>query len=56
MSILQRLTRSVNLTARAFSTSTTALTAEAAAPKKATGLYQFFENNESLPKQLWTGK
>lgn len=58
MSILQRLARSVNLTSRTFSTSTIAFAESTtpAAPVKATGLYQFFENNQALPKQLWTGK
>lgn len=56
MSMLQRLARSFNLTAaRSFSTSRTALSTETSAPKQATGLYQFFENNEALPKQIWTG-
>lgn len=55
MSMLQRLTR--NITTRCFSTTRTALsTAETTTPPKATGLYQFFENNEALPKQIWTGK
>ncbi|GAA5815630.1 hypothetical protein MFLAVUS_009142 [Mucor flavus] len=58
MSILQRLARSVNLTSRTFSTSTIAFAESTtpAAPVKATGLYQFFENNQALPKQLWTGR
>ncbi|KAG2232018.1 hypothetical protein INT48_000573 [Thamnidium elegans] len=58
MSILQRLGRSVNLTSRTFSTSTIAFAESTTpvAPVKATGLYQFFENNQALPKQLWTGR
>lgn len=60
MSILQRVTRSVNfnLTSRTFSTSRIALgdLKTQATPVKTTGLYQFFENNQSLPKQIWTGK
>ncbi|KAI7888493.1 mitochondrial 39-S ribosomal protein L47 (MRP-L47)-domain-containing protein [Mucor mucedo] len=61
MSMLQRISRSVNwgLTNRTFSTSRIALaetTTTPVAPVKATGLYQFFENNESLPKQNWTGR
>lgn len=60
MSMLQRISRSINwsLTNRTFSTSRIALaeTTTPVAPVKATGLYQFFENNESLPKQNWTGK
>ncbi|KAG2195983.1 hypothetical protein INT47_011488 [Mucor saturninus] len=60
MSMLQRISRSINwgLTNRTFSTSRIALaetTTTPVAPVKATGLYQFFENNESLPKQNWTG-
>ncbi|KAI9362390.1 mitochondrial 39-S ribosomal protein L47 (MRP-L47)-domain-containing protein [Pilaira anomala] len=60
MSILQRVTRSVNfnLTSRTFSTSRIALADlnTQATPVKATGLYQFFENNQALPKQIWTGR
>ncbi|KAI8092181.1 mitochondrial 39-S ribosomal protein L47 (MRP-L47)-domain-containing protein [Gilbertella persicaria] len=57
MSMLQRITRSVNwnLNVRSFSTSRAALSTEAT-PAKPTGLYQFFENNEALPKQNWTGR
>lgn len=60
MSMLQRISRSLNgnLINRTFSTSSMALaeTTTPVVPVKATGLYQFFENNESLPKQNWTGK
>lgn len=60
MSILQRITRSLNVTSRSFSTARIALaestTTTTATPAKPTGLYQFFENNEALPKQIWTGK
>lgn len=66
MSLLQRITRSVNWSAttttasRSITTSRAALSAEtssATTPNttKSTGLYQFFENNETLPKQNWTG-
>ncbi|KAI7907126.1 mitochondrial 39-S ribosomal protein L47 (MRP-L47)-domain-containing protein [Cokeromyces recurvatus] len=61
MSYLQRITRtfSWNTFNRKFSTSRIALSTEStnientAKPK---GLYQFFENNEALPKQIWTGR
>lgn len=61
MSILQRITRSLNVTSRSFSTARIALaesatTTTTATPAKPTGLYQFFENNEALPKQIWTGR
>ncbi|CAO3612112.1 unnamed protein product [Mucor hiemalis] len=59
MSILQRITRSLNVTSRTFSTSRIALAESApttTTPVKPTGLYQFFENNEALPKQIWTGR
>ncbi|KAG2192697.1 hypothetical protein INT46_010588 [Mucor plumbeus] len=67
MSLLQRITRSVNWSAttttasRSITTSRAALSAEtssATTPNttKSTGLYQFFENNETLPKQNWTGR
>lgn len=57
MSMLQRITRAIT-TSRSFSTSRIALSTEstAATTNKPTGLYQFFENNEALPKQNWTGK
>lgn len=65
MSLLQRVTRSINWNAattasRSITTSRIALSAEtssATTPNttKSTGLYQFFENNETLPKQNWTG-
>jgi hypothetical protein len=55
MSMLQRITRAI--THRSFSTSRIALSAEPSTTNsKPTGLYQFFENNEALPKQNWTGK
>ncbi|KAI8372559.1 mitochondrial 39-S ribosomal protein L47 (MRP-L47)-domain-containing protein [Choanephora cucurbitarum] len=55
MSFLQRISCSFNHTlgARLFSTSRTTL---AETPVKPTGLYQFFENNQALPKQNWTGR
>jgi large subunit ribosomal protein L47 len=55
-SILQRIARSVNWNAtRQFTTSNTVRNAVESTPKPQ-GLYQFFENNETLPKQIWTGK
>jgi large subunit ribosomal protein L47 len=60
MSMLQRITRSVNwsMTSRTFSTCSIALaesTTTTTTKAKPTGLYQFFENGEALPKQNWTG-
>lgn len=59
--MLQRITRSVNwgMASRSFGTSTLALaesTTTTTTKAKPTGLYQFFENGEALPKQNWTGK
>ncbi|KAI8879761.1 MRP-L47-domain-containing protein [Backusella circina FSU 941] len=55
-SILQRIARSVNWSAtRQFTTSTTVRNAVETTTKPK-GLYQFFENNETLPKQIWTGR
>lgn len=60
MSILQRISRlSVfNTSVRSFTTSSTAFSETAATTTKTKpkGLYQFFENNQTLPKQVWTGK
>ncbi|GAN04368.1 54S ribosomal protein L4 [Mucor ambiguus] len=67
MSLLQRVSRSVNWNvalnaSRSISTSRIALSAETSSATttsnttKSTGLYQFFENNETLPKQNWTGR
>jgi large subunit ribosomal protein L47 len=59
MSMLQRITRAITTTSRSFTTSRIALSTESSATtssNKPTGLYQFFENNEALPKQNWTGK
>jgi large subunit ribosomal protein L47 len=55
--MLQRITRSIGMTSRTFSTSSMAMNEAAATttPTKPTGLYQFFQNNEALPKQIWTG-
>ncbi|KAI8977922.1 mitochondrial 39-S ribosomal protein L47 (MRP-L47)-domain-containing protein [Pilobolus umbonatus] len=56
MSALQRLCRSVNLpTIRSFTTARPILS-ESPTTTKPAGLYQFFENNEPLPKQNWTGR
>ncbi|KAL9542719.1 hypothetical protein MBANPS3_008473 [Mucor bainieri] len=68
MSLLQRVSRAVNWNvasnaSRSISTSRIALSAETSSATtttsnttKSTGLYQFFENNETLPKQNWTGR
>ncbi|CEP12998.1 hypothetical protein [Parasitella parasitica] len=66
MSLLQRAGRSVNwsaatLASRSITTTRVVLSADAfpastASTTKPTGLYQFFENNEALPKQNWTGR
>lgn len=66
MSLLQRVSRSVNWNvassaSRSISTSRIVLSAETSSATttsnttKSTGLYQFFENGETLPKQNWTG-
>ncbi|KAI9256902.1 mitochondrial 39-S ribosomal protein L47 (MRP-L47)-domain-containing protein [Sporodiniella umbellata] len=60
MSILQRITQSrlSKSAIRSFSTSFPTL-AESATPVASTkpkGLYQFFENNQALPEQIWTGR
>ncbi|SAM08143.1 hypothetical protein [Absidia glauca] len=64
MSFLQRLRPlSSSISTRFFSTTrsvssattpTTATSATSSTPS--TGLYQFFENGEALPKRTWTGK
>ncbi|KAI9471929.1 MAG: mitochondrial 39-S ribosomal protein L47 (MRP-L47)-domain-containing protein [Benjaminiella poitrasii] len=61
MSFLQRITRTVNwnIISRNFNTSRIVQSAESANignTAKPKGLYQFFENNETLPKQIWTGR
>ncbi|CEG66867.1 Putative MRP-L47-domain-containing protein [Rhizopus microsporus] len=60
MSILQRISRlSVfNTSVRSFTTSSTVFseTAATTTKNKPKGLYQFFENNQTLPKQVWTGR
>ncbi|KAI8637551.1 mitochondrial 39-S ribosomal protein L47 (MRP-L47)-domain-containing protein [Parasitella parasitica] len=66
MSLLQRAGRSVSWSAattasRSINTSRVALSADAssvspASTAKPTGIYQFFENNQVLPKQNWTGR
>ncbi|KAI7852088.1 mitochondrial 39-S ribosomal protein L47 (MRP-L47)-domain-containing protein [Circinella umbellata] len=58
MSFLQRLSRTTVSSIRSFSTArplfneTTTTTTNSSAK----GLSQFFENGESLPKQIWTGR
>ncbi|KAI8971465.1 mitochondrial 39-S ribosomal protein L47 (MRP-L47)-domain-containing protein [Mycotypha africana] len=61
MSLLQRISRTIPWKngCRNFSTTRTSLSSEISqntTPAKPTGLYQFFENNEALPKQIWTGR
>ncbi|KAL0085820.1 mitochondrial 39-S ribosomal protein L47 (MRP-L47)-domain-containing protein [Phycomyces blakesleeanus] len=63
MSFLQRITRAVSSAplTRSFTTSRIILAESSVAPAttsapKTTGIYQFFENGESLPKQGWTGR
>ncbi|KAI9305508.1 mitochondrial 39-S ribosomal protein L47 (MRP-L47)-domain-containing protein [Cunninghamella echinulata] len=41
---------------RNFTTSRTVLSATETNTTKSTGLNQFFENGEALPKQVWTGR
>ncbi|KAI9025131.1 mitochondrial 39-S ribosomal protein L47 (MRP-L47)-domain-containing protein [Phycomyces nitens] len=62
MSFLHRITRSVSLAplTRSFTTSRIVLAESSAVPAtptpKTTGIYEFFENGETLPKQGWTGR
>ena len=61
MSFLQRLSRTTVSSIRSFSTArplfneTTTTTTATTTTGSAKGLSQFFENGESLPKQIWTG-
>lgn len=56
MSLLQRFTTATLSKAplRSFTTSASVF-AETTTSTKPKGLYQFFENSQALPEQIWTG-
>ncbi|KAI7865400.1 mitochondrial 39-S ribosomal protein L47 (MRP-L47)-domain-containing protein [Spinellus fusiger] len=60
MSLFQRITRAVHWlpSVRSLSTGRTLLAENTTQTPsvQSTGLYQFFENNAILPRQLWTGR
>ncbi|KAG1151366.1 hypothetical protein G6F37_008643 [Rhizopus arrhizus] len=57
MSLLQRFTTATLSKAplRSFTTSASVF-AETTTSTKPKGLYQFFENSQALPEQIWTGR